>query len=112
LRQNIESVIVFGKYIIAHSIGAFPQCQNRQPSISATSSRPCEADLVDLKWGEKGILCGNPLPANPTVLTLIVADEADACIINRAKEAISQGDEEAAAYTILAEITQEQATQH
>jgi hypothetical protein len=64
-----------------------------------------EADLVDLKWGERGMLCGNPLQANPTVLTLIVADEGDAWIINRAKEAVSQGNEEAA-YAILAEITQ------
>ena len=73
-----------------------------------------QADLVDLKWGDRGMLCGNPLPENPKVLTLIVADEADAWIINRAKEAISQGDEEIA-YTILAEITQsahDHRTQH
>lgn len=86
-----------------------------------------QADLVDLKWGDRGMLCGNPLPAEPTsgpaggcapenpkVLTLIVADEADAWIINRAKEAISQGDEKAAR-AILAEITQagdEHRTQH
>jgi hypothetical protein len=73
-----------------------------------------QADLVDLKWGDRGMLCGNPLPENPKVLTLIVADEADAWIINRAKEAISQGDEDAA-YAILAEITQtgdEHRTQH
>jgi hypothetical protein len=63
-----------------------------------------QADLVDLKWGDRGMLCGNPLPENPKVLTLIVADEADAWIINRAKEAISQGDEEAA-HAILTEIT-------
>ena len=75
---------------------------------------PSQADLVDLKWGDRGMLCGNPLPENPKVLTPIVADEADAWIINRAKEAISQGDEEAA-YAILAEITQsahEHRTQH
>jgi hypothetical protein len=70
-----------------------------------------QADLVDLKWGDRGMLCGNPLPENPKVLTLIVADEGDAWIINRAKEAISQGDEEAA-YAILAEITQDQPAQH
>jgi hypothetical protein len=70
-----------------------------------------EADLVDLKWGEKGMLCGNPLPESPKVLTLIVADEADAWIINRAKEAISQGDEDAA-YAILAEITDEHRAEH
>jgi hypothetical protein len=73
-----------------------------------------QADLVDLKWGDRGMLCGNPLPENPKVLTLIVADEADAWIINRAKEAISQGDEDAA-YAILAEITRsahEHRTQH
>jgi hypothetical protein len=70
-----------------------------------------EADLVDLKWGERGMLCGNPLPENPRVLTLIVADEGDAWIINRAKEAISQGDEDAA-YAILAEITDEHRTEH
>jgi hypothetical protein len=64
-----------------------------------------EADVVDLKWGKKGMLCGNP---SPKVLTLIVADEGDAWIINRAKEAISQGDEDAA-YTILAEITEDRA---
>lgn len=64
-----------------------------------------QADLIDLKWGDKGMLCGNPLPENPTVLKLLVADEADAWIINRAKQAISQGDEEAAR-AILAEITQ------
>jgi hypothetical protein len=66
-----------------------------------------QADLVDLKWGDREMLCGNPLPANPKVLTLIVADEADAWIINRAKEAISQGNEEGA-HAILAEITQEE----
>lgn len=65
-----------------------------------------QADLIDLKWGNKGMLCGNPLPEKPTVLKLLVADEADAWIINRAKEAISQGDEEAA-YTILREIAQD-----
>jgi hypothetical protein len=70
-----------------------------------------QADLVDLKWGDRGMLCGNPLPENPKVLTLIVADEADAWIINRAKEAISQGDEEAA-HTILAEITETAAESH
>jgi hypothetical protein len=73
-----------------------------------------QADLVDLKWGDRGMLCGNPPPENPKVLTLIVADETDAWINNRAKEAISQGDEEAA-YSILAEITQtadEHRTQH
>jgi hypothetical protein len=70
-----------------------------------------QADLVDLKWGDRGMLCGNPLPTNPRVLTLIVADEADAWIINWAKEVISQGDEEAA-YAILAEITQDHSTRH
>jgi hypothetical protein len=70
-----------------------------------------QADLIDLKWGDRGMLCGNPLPANPTVLTLIVADEGDAWIINRAKEAISQGDEDAA-YTILAEITDDHRVKH
>jgi len=70
-----------------------------------------QADLVDLKWGERGMLCGNPLSGNPKVLTLIVADEADAWIINRAKEAISQGDEEAA-FAILAEITDEHRAEH
>jgi tetratricopeptide (TPR) repeat protein len=25
-----------------------------------------QADLVDLKWGDRGMLCGNPLPAEPT----------------------------------------------
>jgi hypothetical protein len=29
-----------------------------------------QADLVDLKWGDRGMLCGNPLPENPKVLTL------------------------------------------
>ena len=70
-----------------------------------------EADLVGLKWGGRGMLCGNPLLANPTVLTLIVADEGDAWVINRAKEAISNGDEEAA-YAILAEITDEHRAKH
>jgi hypothetical protein len=70
-----------------------------------------QADLVDLKWCDRGMLCGNPLAVNPNVLTLIVADEADALIINRAKEAISNGDEEAA-YTILAGITDEHRAQN
>jgi hypothetical protein len=52
------------------------------------------------------MLCGNPLSANPKVLTLAVANEADAWIINRAKEAISKGGEDAA-YDILLEITDE-----
>ena len=65
-----------------------------------------DADLIDLKWGRKGMLCGNPLPANPKVLTLEVANETDAWIINRAKEAISKGDEDAA-YGILLKITDE-----
>jgi hypothetical protein len=70
-----------------------------------------QADLVDLKWGDRGMLSGNPLPESPKILTLIVAEEADAWIINRAKEAISQGDEEAA-YAILAEIIDEHRAQH
>ena len=70
-----------------------------------------QADLVDLKWGDRGMICGNPLPTNPRVLTLIVADEGDAWIINRAEEAISQGDEEAAR-AILAEITDQYHTPH
>lgn len=70
-----------------------------------------QADLVDLKWGSKGMLCGNPLPENPKVLSLLVQDEADAWIINRAKEAVSQGDEEGAR-VILAEITHERRTSH
>lgn len=70
-----------------------------------------QADLIDLRWGDKGMLCGNPLPENPTVLKLLVADEADAWIINRAKEAVSQGDEEAAR-AILKEITQDRQTRH
>jgi hypothetical protein len=70
-----------------------------------------QADLIDLKWGDKRMLCGNPLPENPTVLKLLVADETDAWIINRAKEAISQGAEEAAR-AILKEITQDQNTRH
>ena len=45
-----------------------------------------QADLVDLKWGHRGMLCGNPLSEHPKVLKLLVADEADAWIINRAKE--------------------------
>jgi len=68
-----------------------------------------QADLVDLKWSDKGMLCGNPLPENPKVLALIVADEANAWIINRAKEAISRGDDEVAR-AILAEITENDRT--
>jgi hypothetical protein len=70
-----------------------------------------QADLVDLKWGSKGMLCGDPRLESPKVLTLLVADEADAWIINRAKEAVSRGDDEAAR-AILAEITQDQGTRH
>jgi len=70
-----------------------------------------QADLVDLKWGSIGMLCGNPLLENPKVLTLLVADEADAWIINRAKEAVSRGDDEAAR-AILAEITQTERGTH
>jgi hypothetical protein len=39
------------------------------------------AVVLGLKWGERGMLCGNPLLANPTVLTLIVADEGDAWVL-------------------------------
>jgi hypothetical protein len=31
-----------------------------------------------LKWGDRGMLGGNPLLENAKVLTLLVADEADA----------------------------------
>jgi hypothetical protein len=67
-----------------------------------------QADLVNLRWGDREILCGNQRSMNPQILTLLVADEADARIINRAKEAVSRGEEEVA-YTILAEITEERA---
>jgi hypothetical protein len=67
-----------------------------------------QADLVNLRWGDQKMLCGNQRSMNPKILTLLVADEADARIINRAKEAVSRGEEEVA-YTILAEITEERA---
>lgn len=57
------------------------------------------------------MLCGNPLSENPKVLTLTVADEADAWIINRAKEAASQGDDEAAC-AIATEITGDRRAAH
>jgi hypothetical protein len=46
------------------------------------------ADLV-ISSGVIEALCGSPHPENPKVLTLLVVDEADAWIINRAKNAIS-----------------------
>jgi hypothetical protein len=45
------------------------------------------------------------------VLALLVADEADARIINRAKVPVNKGEEEAA-YSMLAEITDEERAQH
>jgi hypothetical protein len=55
------------------------------------------ADLVDIIYdGGKGMLCGNPLPLCPKVIEVEVNTEAQACAVNRAKEAITNGDEAAA----------------
>lgn len=61
--------------------------------IEALKSVP----LVNLTWGtEQGMLCGNPYDEIPTILNVSCGSEKQAWAINRAKEAISQGDEAAA----------------
>jgi hypothetical protein len=52
--------------------------------------------LVNITWGgEQNILCGNPL-YNLPMLDVSCGNEGQAWAINRAKEAISRGDEAAA----------------
>jgi hypothetical protein len=55
------------------------------------------APLVNITWGsETGMLCGNPFAETTTVLDVSCGNEEQAWAINRAKGAISQGDEAAA----------------
>jgi hypothetical protein len=70
-----------------------------------------DAELVDIKWGDKGMLCGWSIPANPKVLALAVADEDQAWVINRTKQALSKGDD-AGAYRILSTIADENRRTH
>jgi hypothetical protein len=70
-----------------------------------------DAELVDIKWGTKGMLCGWSVSTEPKVLALVVADEDQAWAINHAKEALSAGDEEAA-YVFLSEIADENRRMH
>ena len=52
--------------------------------------------LVNIAWGgEQNMLCGNPL-YNLPVLDISCGSEGQAWAINRAKKAISRGDETAA----------------
>jgi hypothetical protein len=70
-----------------------------------------DAELVDIKWGTKGMVCGWSRSASPKVLALAVADEGQAWAINHAKEALSAGDERAA-YTFLSGIADENRRAH
>jgi hypothetical protein len=71
-----------------------------------------EAELVDIKWGTKGMVCGWSLSASPKVLALAVADEDQAWAINRAKEAALSAGDERAAYTFLSGIADENRRTH
>jgi hypothetical protein len=70
-----------------------------------------DAELVDIKWGTKGMLCGWSVSTEPKVLALVVANEDQAWAINHAKEALSAGDEDAA-YTFLTKISDENRRVH
>jgi hypothetical protein len=53
--------------------------------------------MINITWGpETGMLCGNPFAESLTILDVSCSNEAQAWAINRAKEALSQGDEDAA----------------
>jgi hypothetical protein len=55
------------------------------------------ADLVDISYANgKGMLCGNLFPLCPEVVAVEVDTEEQAWAVNRAKEAITNGDETAA----------------
>jgi hypothetical protein len=64
-------------------------------------------DLVDIKWKGRGMMCGNPFVANPRILDVVVKSEKQAWAINRAKEALGEGDEDRARAE-LATITRRQ----
>ena len=68
----------------------------REEQIPALIADLKRVDLVDIKWKRRGMMCGNPYVTNPRVRDMVVKTEAQAWAINRAKEALSQGDEDAA----------------
>jgi hypothetical protein len=70
------------------------------------------APLVNITWGaETGMLCGNPFDENGQVLDVSCGNEEQAWAINRAKGAISQGDE-AAARAHLTPLIRQPVQQH
>jgi len=69
------------------------------------------AELIDVKWGDQGMLCGWSVSQQPKILQLAVRDEAEAWVINRTKEALSAGDE-ALARSLLFEIADENRCKH
>jgi hypothetical protein len=56
-----------------------------------------EAPLVNINWGgTTNMLCGNPFADKLTILDVSCGNEDQAWAINRAKGALSEGDESAA----------------
>jgi len=56
-----------------------------------------KAAMVNISWGgELNMLCGNPLADELVILDISCGNEDQAWAINRAKGALSQGDEQAA----------------
>jgi hypothetical protein len=85
-------------------VGAPMLREEQIPKLIADLKR---LDLVEIKWKGRGMLCGNPYVANPRILDVMVKSAKQAWAINRAKEALSQGDEDAARAE-LAAITRRQ----
>jgi hypothetical protein len=55
------------------------------------------ATMVNITWGPgTGMLCGNPLSERFQLLDVSCSNEGQARMINRAKEAMANGDEAAA----------------
>jgi hypothetical protein len=62
-----------------------------------------EHDQINITWGDKGMLSGNPFVRYPRVLALDVSNEKQAWAIDAAKRAVSVGDDQAA-YMALMEL--------
>jgi hypothetical protein len=55
------------------------------------------ASMVNITWGpDTGMLCGNPFAERVQLVDVVCSNEEQAWMINRAKGALSQGDETAA----------------
>jgi hypothetical protein len=72
-------------------------CMLTEQTAEALIEALRETPLVNITWGgPTDMLCGNPFDENSQILAVSCGNEGQAWAINRAKEAISQGDENAA----------------